>query len=50
MEKYYGKIRIYVAIATESEHGLVRGLGRSVEGVASGRGSVAMSVLACATE
>src|SRR5215218_5947302 len=28
-------------LATESEHDLVRGLGRSVEGVASGRGSVA---------
>src|ERR671916_696931 len=42
--KYYGrirKIRISVAIATESEHDLVRELGRSVEGVASGRGSVA---------
>src|SRR5215208_7029001 len=38
---YYEKIRIYVAIATESEHDLVRWLGRSVEGVASGRGSVA---------
>jgi hypothetical protein len=32
--KYYGKIRISVAIATESEHDLVRELGRSVEGVA----------------
>jgi len=39
--KYYEKIRISVAIATESEHNLVRGLGRSVEGVASGRGSLA---------
>src|SRR5215217_4647717 len=39
--KYYEKIRISVAIAPESEHDLVRGLGRSVEGVASGRGSVA---------
>jgi hypothetical protein len=38
---YYEKIKISVAIATESEHDLVRGLGRSVEGVASGRGFVA---------
>ena len=39
--EYYEKIRISVAIATESEHDLVRRLGRSVEGVASGRGSAA---------
>jgi hypothetical protein len=40
-EEYYEKIRIAVAIVTESEHDLVRELWRSVEGVASGRGSVA---------
>jgi hypothetical protein len=39
--KYYEKIRTPVAIATESEHNLVLELGRSVEGMASGRGSVA---------
>jgi hypothetical protein len=40
-EYYENIIRISVAIATESGHDLVRGLGRSVEGAASGRGSMA---------
>jgi hypothetical protein len=41
VRRYYESIiSISVAIATESGHDLVRGLGRSVEGAASGRGSM----------